>query len=144
MKTVFALATVANLAIAASALAAPVTMTFKNASTTTAMMVTNVNACGNFSPRPQNVAKGTTSSPSRTDCGPAASASHVTYTMGAKSCIFHISTIYTPPNVLLGTKGYWKPNASTTASGRATCKVVSQDISNVFTSGAFAAVYSMQ
>lgn len=144
MKAIFALAAVVNLAIAATAIAAPVTMTFKNASTTTPMVVTNVNACGVFSPKPTDIAKNTTSTASRTDCGPAASAAHVTYTMGAKTCVFHISTIYTPPNVLLGTKGYWKPNASTTASGRAVCKVVSQDISNVFTTGAFAAVYSMR
>lgn len=144
MKAIFALAAVVNLAIAATAIAAPVTMTFKNASTTTDMAVTNVNACGNFAPTPKNIPKGATSFPSSTDCGPAASAAHVTYTMGAKTCVFHISTIYTPPNVLLGTKGYWKPNASTTASGRAVCKVVSQDISKVFTSGAFSAVYSMK
>ena len=118
-------------------------MTFKNVSTTTAMTVSNVNACGVLSPTPQTVLAGNTSPASSTDCGGVASASHVTYAMGSKTCTFHISTIYTQPNPLLGTQGYWTPNASTTPGGGAICTVVSQDVSNIST-GAFKAVFSMK
>jgi hypothetical protein len=64
--------------------------------------------------------------------------------MGTKSCVFHISTIYTPPNVLIGSSGYWTPSSSTTPSGGAICNVVSKDISHIFTTGAYAAVFSMK
>jgi hypothetical protein len=42
--------------------------------------------------------------------------------------VFRISTLYTPGNPSLGIPGYWTPNANFTASGGATCKVVSQDV----------------
>jgi hypothetical protein len=144
MKVFAVLSVIASLAIAAPAVAAPVTMTFQNVSTTTPMTVSKINTCGVLLPAPVTVNAGNISAASSTDCGNLVSASHVTYAMGAKACIFHISTIYTPPNPLLGTSGYWTPSASTTPSGGATCKVVSQDISNIFTTGAFKAVFSMK
>ena len=107
------------------------------------MTVSRVNTCGNFQPAPVMVPAGTTSAVSSTDCGATASAAHVTYYMGSKGCVFHISTIYTIPNPLLGTPGYWTPKASADSSGGATCKVVSQDLSKIGT-GAFKAVFSMK
>lgn len=144
MKAIALISAIASLAVAAPALAAPVTMTFKNVSTTTTMTVSNVNTCGVLSPAPVAVAAGNTSAASSTDCGGVASASHVTYAMGSKTCTFHISTIYTQPNPLLGTQGYWTANASTTPGGGATCAVVSKDVSNLLTTGAFKAVFSMK
>lgn len=143
MKFITALSAIASLTMAAHAVASPVTMTFQNVSTTTSMTVSNVNTCGVLSPAPIAVLAGMTSPASSTDCG-STSASAVKYAMGAKLCEFRISTIYTPPNPLTGAKGYWTPNASTVPSGGATCKVVSQDISNILTTGAFKAVFSMK
>jgi len=143
MKMLSAALAAVGLLSAAPAFAAPVTMTFQNVGTVP-MQYVSTNACGTFSPTPTDISAGGTSASSSTDCGSAASAAHVTYKMGTKQCVFHISTIYTPGNPILGTSGYWTPSASVTQSGGATCKVVSQDISNVFTTGAFAAVYSMK
>ncbi|MGP1665857.1 MAG: hypothetical protein ACTS5I_08125, partial [Rhodanobacter sp.] len=131
-------------AIVAPAVAAPVTMTFQNVSTTTTMTVSKINACGVLSPAPVQVFAGNTSAASSTDCGPTLSTAHVTYAMGYKTCEFHLTTIYTSPNPLTGASGYWTPNASTTPRGGATCKVVSVDMSNIFTTGALKAVFSMK
>lgn len=143
MKFVASIAAAVALFTSASAFAAPVSVSYQNLGNA-AMTVSNINACGTFSPTPTTVAIGTTSPVSSTDCGSVASAAHVTYKIGTKQCIFHISTIYTPGNPILGTSGYWTPNASFNASGGATCKVVSQDVSKILTTGAFKAVFSMK
>ncbi|MDJ0275965.1 hypothetical protein QLH51_03995 [Sphingomonas sp. 2R-10] len=137
------LVAVGAMVAGAPAFAAPVSLSFQNAGTT-AMTVSRVNTCGVLAPTPTTVNIGTTSAVSSTDCGSAASAANVTYRMGTKQCIFRISTIFTPGNPILGTSGYWTPNANTEASGGATCRVVSQDVSGVFTTGAFKAVFSMR
>jgi len=146
MKTIATLISIVGLSIAAPAFSASVTMTFKNASTTSSMNVSKVNACGVLSPTPTSVLQGQTSFSSSTDCGASASASSVTYTMGTKTCTFGISTIYTAPNYLFNPPipGYWTPKAIASGTGGATCTVVSQDASKVMTTGAFAAVYSMK
>ena len=123
--------------------AAPVSASFQNLGTVP-MTVFKVNACGLFFPVPATVFPGVTSPVSTTDCGTAGSAAHVTYKMGSKQCVFHISTIYTPPSPFLPGTGYWTPNASADASSGAICKVVSQDVSKISTTGAFKAVFSMK
>lgn len=145
MKTIAAVVAIASLFIAVPAVAAPVTMTFKNVGTTD-MKVSKVNTCGVLSPTPASVLAGKISPASSTDCGGYGSASNVVYTMGTKTCTFIISTFYTPPNPMFTPPlaGYWTPKASATGTGGATCKVVSQDASKILTTGAFAAVYSMK
>lgn len=128
----------------APAFAATVTMTFQNASTTSDMKVSKVSNCGTLSPTPTTVLAGKTSLPSTGNCYSTSAAAGVTYTMGSKACAFQISTIYTPPNPLLGTSGYWTPSSTATASGGATCNVVFKDISKIFTTGDYAATFSMK
>ena len=142
MKVTALVVAVATLIVGAPAIAAPVSASYQNLGAAP-MTVSSINACGNFQPKPATVFARSTSPVSSTDCGGSLSAAHVTYVMGAKSCIFHISTFYYPPTPLIGAPGYWAPNASVSASGGATCKVVSQDISNIKT-GAFKAVFSMK
>lgn len=142
MKTLSVVAGIVALLSSAPAFASSVSMTFQNVGTAT-MVPNGVNTCGVFAPTPANILAGATSPTSSTNCG-TTSAAHVTYKIGTKQCVFHISTIYTPANPLTGASAYWTPNASTTASGSATCKVVSQDISQIFTNGNFAAVFSMK
>lgn len=144
IKAIAVLSAIVSIGIVAPAVAAPVTMTFQNVSTTTTMTVSNVNTCGVLAPAPVTVAFGKTSVASSIDCESVASAAHVTYVMGPKTCAFHISTIYTSPNPITGALGYWTPNVSTTQGGDATCKVVSTDVSNIFVTGAFEAVFSMK
>lgn len=145
MKIIAVCSAIASFAIASSAFAAPVTMTFKNLSTTTVMRVGTVNACGVLSPLPADVLAGATSPASTTDCGGATSVSHVTYTMGSKRCTFHIATFFTPANPLTGAPAYWTPSLSSpTASGGAICKIVSSDVSSTYTTGAVKAVFSMK
>jgi hypothetical protein len=146
MKTIAVVIAIAGLSIAVPAVAAPVTMTFKNASTTTVMNVSKVNTCGVLSPTPAKVDVGKTSFASSTDCGSVGSASTVVYSMGTKTCTFNISTIYTAPNYMYTPPlpGYWTPKAIATGTGGATCAVVSQDASKILTTGAFAAVFSMK
>lgn len=146
MKTFAAVIALVGLSIAVPAVAAPVTMTFKNVSTTTVMTKYSVNTCGVLSPTPGNVAIGQTSPASSTDCGAVASASTVVYKMGSKTCTFNISTIYTGPNYMFTPPlpGYWTPKALASGTGGATCTVVSSDVSQIFSTGAFAAVFSMK
>lgn len=144
MKIIAVLLIISSLAISAPAVAAPVTLTFQNVSTTTTMNVSHVSTCGVLSPPPAAVALGKTSPPSSTDCGSTATSSHVKYAMPYKTCAFHLSTFYTLPNPLTGASGYWTPSALTTPSGGATCKVVSVDVSNMLTTGAVKAVFSMK
>lgn len=136
----------ASAMIAAPAVSARVSMTFKNESTVSTMTVSKVSACGLFSPDPESLLPGAVSRPSSTDCGGVASVASVIYTMGAKSCTFYISSIYTPPNYLFNPplSGYWTPTVKATSSGGATCRVVSQDISQFFLNGSIGAVFSMK
>jgi hypothetical protein len=142
MKTTAIALAAMGLFASAPAFAAPVSASFQNLGKVQ-MTVSTVNTCGSFLPKPAAVLAGQTSPVSSTDCGTTASAAHVTYYMGSKRCIFHISTIYTIPSPLLGTPGYWTPKASADSSGGATCNVVSQDLSKIGT-GAFKAVFSMK
>ena len=135
----------ASAMIAAPAVSAPVFMTFVNESTVSTMRVSSVSACGSFSYYPQDLAPQQVSPRSRVECGDTSSAV-VTYTMGVKSCTFQVTTIYTPPNYLFNPPlpEYWTPTVKATPSGGAICRVVSQDISEFFSTGGFGATFSMK
>lgn len=133
---------IASLTLAAPTFAAPVTMTFKNVSTTTTMTVSKISTCGVLSPTPTTVIAGATSSASSTDCGGSVTSSHVKYAMGSKTCEFHISTFYHAADPITGAAAYWERSVPPpTSSGGATCKVVSS--SGSITTGAVQAVFSM-
>lgn len=131
MKTAYFVAAVAALLAGTPAFAAKVSSSYQNLGTTT-MTVSKISACASFSPTPVAVPAGQTSAVSVATCNEYAAASHVTYKMDSKQCVFHISVTYTPGNPILGTTGYYTPQSSADASGGAICKVTNKDISGIY------------
>jgi hypothetical protein len=104
-----------------SAQAATLTFTLQNKTTAT---VTNsyTNSCSVIIPALGSVAANGLSPVHQIDCGNN-TALAFEYSNGTKACRFNLSSIYTPPNPLLGTSGYWTPSATgTSKSGSAVCK----------------------
>lgn len=134
----------AALCSSAPAFAATVEARFENLGSAP-MTVSQAKSCGVITPQPTTVNTGKTSVSSSVDCGGDVSVMYVTYNMGTKDCTFNISTIYTDSSPLIpGSVGYWTPRVTVQGSRNATCKVVSQDISQITTTGQFSAVFSMK
>lgn len=145
MKVIASTIVAVGLFASTPALAAAVSLTFQNVGTAD-MDVSKVSPCGVFSPTPAKVLAGKTSPKSTATSCPGNSASTgVIYKMGStKTCSFSVTSLYTPPNPLTGFSGYWTPTTSATASGGATCKVVSSDYTNFYTKGDLGAIFSMK
>ncbi|ADO75475.1 hypothetical protein [Stigmatella aurantiaca] len=104
-----------------SAQAATLTFTIENKTTST-ITSTFPNACSSVIPALSSVAANGISPVHQTDCGNNTAVAF-DYTNGTKTCGFNLSSIYTPPNPLLGTSGYWTPKGTgTSKKGSAVCK----------------------
>ncbi|SET80546.1 hypothetical protein [Stigmatella erecta] len=104
-----------------SAQAATVTFTIENKTTAT-ITTTLPNACASVIPALASVPANSISSVHQTDCGNNTAVAF-DYTNGTKTCGFNLSSLYTPPNPLLGTSGYWTPRGTgTSKKGSAICK----------------------
>jgi hypothetical protein len=137
---------VAALSVAAlgmgSAQAATLTFTVQNKITTGAINNTYLNACAAIIPALGSVPASSTSVVYQTSCG-TTSAAHFDYSDGIKTCRFSLSSIYTPPNPLLGTSAYWTPSGTGTSRGStsATCKAT---LTSIGTSGNYTWALTMQ
>ncbi|ATB39816.1 hypothetical protein CYFUS_005264 [Cystobacter fuscus] len=140
-STLFAAISVAALGMG-SAQAATLTFTVQNKITTGAITNTYQNTCGTIIPSLGPVAANGISVTHQTDCG-TSTALVFEYTNGNKVCRFNLSTIYTPPNPILGTSGYWTPSGSGTSRGStsATCKAT---LTSLGSNGNYSWALSMQ
>lgn len=145
MKSAFVLAAIAGIFIGTPAFAAQVSASFENLGSQP-MTPGNAKSCTTIQPALPTLQPGQSSAePSRVDCGGVVSTMIISYNMGTKSCGFNIETTYTPPSPLItGSTGYWTPTISAHSYGGATCKIVKEDISQLGTTGAFAATFSMK
>lgn len=129
---------------AVPAFAAPVEARFENLGSAP-MVLSKVKSCGVAEGSQQTIQKGQTSPAVSVDCGGVLSTMGVTYQMGTKDCTFNISVIYTDASPFIpDSTGYWTPHISAQGSRNATCKIVSEDISKLTTTGQFSAVFSMR
>lgn len=104
-----------------SAQAATLTFTIENKTTVT-ITNTYLNSCSVVIPTLSSVAANGISSVYQTDCGNN-TALAFDYSNGTKTCGFNLSSLYTPPNPILGTSGYWTPRGTgTSKKGNAVCK----------------------
>jgi hypothetical protein len=141
VSTLFASLSVAALSMG-SAQAATLTFTVQNKITTTTITNSYLNACAAIIPSLGPVSASSTSVVYQTNCG-TTTAAHFDYTNGSKTCRFSLSSIYTPPNPLLGTSEYWTPSGTGTSRGgtSATCKAA---LTSIGTSGNYTWALSMQ
>ncbi|WP_163994965.1 hypothetical protein [Pyxidicoccus caerfyrddinensis] len=125
-----------------SAQAATITFTIQNKITTSAITNSYQNTCGTIIPSLGPVPANSVSTPHQTDCGNN-TALAFRYTSGTKTCSFNLSSLYTPPNPILGTSGYWTPNGTGTSQGStaATCKAT---LTSIGTNGNYSWTVSMQ
>ncbi|RUO92399.1 hypothetical protein D7Y11_14875 [Corallococcus sp. AB018] len=125
-----------------SAHAATLTFTVQNKITASAITNSYFNGCAAVIPALTSVAANSTSGVYQTDCG-TNSAVYIEYTSGSKTCRFNMSSIWTPPNPILGTSGYWTPAGSATSKGSttATCKTT---LVGLGSSGSYTWALSMQ
>jgi hypothetical protein len=143
MKTItlFAALSVSALGMG-SAQAATLTFTIQNKITTGAITNTYLNTCGALIPGLGPVEANATSVMHQTDCG-TSTAFTFEYTNGSKTCRYTLSSIYTPPNPILGTSAYWTPRATVTSKGgtSATCKAT---LTSLGSNGNYTWAVSMQ
>ncbi|WP_044890759.1 hypothetical protein [Myxococcus hansupus] len=132
---------VATLGLGA-AQAATLTFTVQNRITTSAITNSYLNACAPIIPGLASIPANSTSLTHQTDCG-TTSAVHFDYTNGSKTCRFSLSSIYTPPNPILGTSAYWTPNGTATSRGStsATCRAT---LTSIGTNGNYTWALSIQ
>ncbi|RYZ43481.1 MAG: hypothetical protein EOO71_03215 [Myxococcaceae bacterium] len=137
----FASLSVAVLGVG-SAQAATLSFTIQNKITTSAITNSYLNTCSTVIPGLGSVPANSTSVTHQVDCGNN-SALAFRYTSGTKTCAFNLSTIWTPPNPILGTSGYWTPNGTATSQGSttATCKAT---LTGIGSSGSYTWSVSMQ
>ena len=138
---------VAALALAAlgtgAASAATITFTVQNQNTTTTINNTYLNTCGTISPALGPISPSTTSPTHSANCG-TTTAFVFDYLGGSRKCRFNVSSVYTPPNPLLGTSAYWTPSVGATPTGTGTvCRAVITSIAGLG-AGNFTVAFSMQ
>jgi hypothetical protein len=137
---------IASLSVAAlsmgSAQAATLTFTVQNKITTGPITNSYLNSCGLVIPSLGPVAANATSVVHQTDCGNN-TAIAFKYTKDSKTCSFNLSSLYTPPNPILGTSGYWTPKGTGTSQGT-TSAICKATLTSIGTNGNYSWALSME
>ncbi len=125
-----------------SARAATITFTIQNKITTGPITNTYQNTCGVIIPSLGPVPANSISSAHQTNCGNNTAVAF-RYANGTKTCAFTLSSIYTPPNPILGTSEYWTPSGTGASQGStaATCKAT---LTSIGSNGNYSWTVSMQ
>ncbi|NMO20379.1 hypothetical protein HPC49_41510 [Pyxidicoccus fallax] len=143
MKNIKLLAALSVAALGmGSAQAATITFTIQNQITTGSISPLRLNTCGAIIPSLGSVPPNSISVAHQTNCGNNTAVAF-DYSDGIKTCSFNLSSLYTPPNPILGTSGYWTPKGTGTQRGTtsATCKAT---LTSIGTNGNYSWALSIQ